>query len=249
MLVIISDLHLTDGTSGETIRPGTFRAFRESLRELAYDASWRSDQKYVPIDGIDLVLLGDILDVIRSTRWCGAPAEVRPWGDQNDARFSDMVGSITEDVVRNNQQSLSILRSLHNPEILSLPPAAQDGGVTAKPPHRVPVPARSNGRWVFVMGMLVRSFFRLFPCADNLSATLVIFSQGHASHPPSHTSITGAQRPVERARHSKRESLLFHVRVAFETTKQHLQPTEGQPSERQHIPVNRCKQILHFARK
>ena len=58
MLVIISDLHLTDGTSGETIKPGTFRAFRESLRELAYDASWRSDQKYVPIDGIDLVLLG-----------------------------------------------------------------------------------------------------------------------------------------------------------------------------------------------
>ena len=36
-----------------------------------------------------------------------------------------------------------------------------------------------------------------------------------------------------------------HVRVAFETTKQHVQPTEGQPSERQHIPVNRCKRILH----
>jgi len=36
MLVIISDLHLTDGTSGETIRAGAFRAFRESLRELAW---------------------------------------------------------------------------------------------------------------------------------------------------------------------------------------------------------------------
>jgi hypothetical protein len=64
MLVIISDLHLTDGTSGETIRPGAFRALRENLRELAYDASWRSDKKYVPVDGIDLVLLGDILDII-----------------------------------------------------------------------------------------------------------------------------------------------------------------------------------------
>src|SRR4029077_9435834 len=89
VLVIISDLHLTDGTSGETIKPGAFRAFREALRELAYDASWRSEKEYFPVDGIDLVLLGDILDVIRSTRWCTAPTEVRPWGDQNDARFSD----------------------------------------------------------------------------------------------------------------------------------------------------------------
>jgi hypothetical protein len=127
MLVIISDLHLTDGTSGETIRSGAFRAFRESLRELAYDASWRSDKKYVPVDGIDLLLLGDILDVIRSIRWCAAPAQVRPWGDQNDARFSDMVALITEQVIRNNQQSLNILKSLHNPEIMSLPPTAEDG--------------------------------------------------------------------------------------------------------------------------
>jgi hypothetical protein len=78
MLVIISDLHLTDGTSGETIKAGAFKTFRESFRDLAYDASWRSDDKYEPIQCMDLVLLGDILDVIRSTRWCEAPAGVRP---------------------------------------------------------------------------------------------------------------------------------------------------------------------------
>ena len=52
MFVIISDLHLTDGTSGETIREGAFRAFRERLRDLAYDASWRANGKgkYQPID-------------------------------------------------------------------------------------------------------------------------------------------------------------------------------------------------------
>src|SRR6266849_1591142 len=83
MLVIISDLHLTDGTSGETIRSGAFKAFRERFRDLAYDASWRSDAKYVPIERMDLVLLGDILDVIRSTRWCQASSDVRPWGNQN----------------------------------------------------------------------------------------------------------------------------------------------------------------------
>jgi UDP-2,3-diacylglucosamine pyrophosphatase LpxH len=154
MLVIISDLHLTDGTSGETIRPGAFRAFRESLRELAFDASWRSDKKYVPVDGIDLVLLGDILDVIRSTRWCGAPSQVRPWGDQNDPRFSDMVSRITKEVVRNNQESLNILKSLHNPEIMSLPPTSEEGGAAVKPLSRVPVPVRihylvGNHDWFF----------------------------------------------------------------------------------------------------
>jgi UDP-2,3-diacylglucosamine pyrophosphatase LpxH len=154
MLVIISDLHLTDGTSGETIKPGAFRAFRESLRELAYDASWRSDKEYVPIDGIDLVLLGDILDVIRSTRWCAAPAEVRPWGDQNDIRFAEMVNRITVDVIRNNQESLNILKSLHDSHILSLPPSAEGGGVTTGVVNRVPVPVRihylvGNHDWFF----------------------------------------------------------------------------------------------------
>lgn len=154
MLVIISDLHLTDGTSGETIRAGAFRSFRESLRELAYDASWRSDKKYVPVERIDLVLLGDILDVIRSTKWCDAAQEVRPWGDQSDPRFAEMVGRITEAVIENNKESLAILKSLHSPDIMSLPPAGPDGGVAVKSPARVPVPVRihylvGNHDWFF----------------------------------------------------------------------------------------------------
>jgi len=154
MLVIISDLHLTDGTSGETIRAGAFEAFRESLRELAYDASWRSDTDYAPIERIDVVLLGDILDVIRSTKWCGAAAQVRPWGDQNDPRFTEMVGQITADVIAKNKESLDILRSLHSPEIISLPPTGPDGGVAIKPAARVPVPVRlhylvGNHDWFF----------------------------------------------------------------------------------------------------
>jgi len=42
MLIIISDLHLTDGTSGETIKEGAFFLLRERLFSLAYDASWRA---------------------------------------------------------------------------------------------------------------------------------------------------------------------------------------------------------------
>ena len=154
MLVIISDLHLTDGTSGETIRVGAFRSFRESLRELAYDASWRDDNHYVPIERIDLVLLGDILDVIRSTKWCDAPADVRPWGNQNDPRFAQIVAHITDGVISNNKVSLDILKSLHDPEIMSLPPTGPDGKAAVKPADRVAVPVRihyliGNHDWFF----------------------------------------------------------------------------------------------------
>ena len=69
MLVIVSDLHLTDGSSGETIQAGAFRGFRESLEEMARDASWRKDGTYLPVKTIDLVLLGDVFDLLRSTQW------------------------------------------------------------------------------------------------------------------------------------------------------------------------------------
>ena len=90
MLVIISDLHLTDGTSGETITAGAFRVFRERLRNMAYDASWREDGTYKPITEIHLVLLGDILDLIRSTQWPADksdPGYVRPWNDPQSKVF------------------------------------------------------------------------------------------------------------------------------------------------------------------
>ena len=65
MLVIISDLHLTDGTSGATISPWAFEIFAQELRDAAISASWRADGKYRPVDRVDLILLGDGLDVIR----------------------------------------------------------------------------------------------------------------------------------------------------------------------------------------
>jgi UDP-2,3-diacylglucosamine pyrophosphatase LpxH len=122
MLVIISDLHLTDGTSGETIRAGAFQTFKERLRELACDASWRSDNKYVPIKGIDLVLLGDILDVIRSTRWWDGSPRIRPWSDSSDPEFAKTIARITDDILEKNRDSLGILRSLHDLEIMDAPP-------------------------------------------------------------------------------------------------------------------------------
>ena len=126
MLVIISDLHLTDGTSGETIREGAFKTFRECLRDLAYDSSWRADGKYKPIEEAHLVLLGDILDVIRSTSWL--TQKERPWdGNPGAAAFVSRISSITEKILENNSASLAVLKSLTDPKVVTIPPATRAG--------------------------------------------------------------------------------------------------------------------------
>ena len=98
MLVIISDLHLTDGTSGEIIDEKAFRIFRNRISDMAYDASWRagidkSDKNagtYQPIEKLDILLLGDILDMIRSEHWNNQPEVNMPWTTQRgDPFFAD----------------------------------------------------------------------------------------------------------------------------------------------------------------
>ncbi len=151
MLVIISDLHLTDGTSGETIKEGAFRVFRSRLRDLAYDASWRADGKYKPIDEMDILLLGDILDVIRSTQWLGArrgePGYVRPWDDPQSQLFIEKIRAINEAILQRNSVSLAVLKGLDDGETITLPPATTAGKpapVEWEPdaPGRVPVKVR-----------------------------------------------------------------------------------------------------------
>lgn len=127
MLVIISDIHLTDGTAGQTIKAGAFEIFREALHDLATEASWRRPSDgaavYKPISCVDVVLLGDILDVIRSARWCAGP--VRPWGDITDPRFSAKVEEITAGILDNNQEALQILKSMTCGQWIRVPAAAR----------------------------------------------------------------------------------------------------------------------------
>jgi hypothetical protein len=51
MLVFISDLHLTDGTSGETINSGAFNKFAYYLENMAVTSK---------ANEVEVVLLGDI---------------------------------------------------------------------------------------------------------------------------------------------------------------------------------------------
>ena len=103
MLVFMSDIHLTDGSSGDTIKPTAFRVFAENLRKLADSVS--------PLEEIRLVLLGDIFDIIRSTEWNAAGVSVRPWDPAGPVQGA-VVERILQGIITNNQRSLNELVAL-----------------------------------------------------------------------------------------------------------------------------------------
>lgn len=73
MLVVISDLHFTDGTAGE-----------HNLPAAAFQSVFLSDivalARHKKATEIKLLLLGDIPDLIRSQQWFEEAPEDRPWG-------------------------------------------------------------------------------------------------------------------------------------------------------------------------
>jgi UDP-2,3-diacylglucosamine pyrophosphatase LpxH len=176
MLVVISDLHLTDGTSGATISPGAFEIFAEQLQDLAESASKRVDGSYRPLERIDVLLLGDVLDVIRSTRWL-TRSDVRPWTDSNKPEFVEMVTQITANTLRQNEESLGILRRLGTENVIQLPPA--DGlGRPALDTKPQPVPVKihymvGNHDW----------FYRLPGAGYDLIRQTLVRHMGLANRP------------------------------------------------------------------
>ena len=127
MLVIISDLHLTDGTSGETIKANAFNIFAKRVRDMAIAASFRQDDIYKPIERIDILLLGDILDIIRSTAWLENGSEVRPWREPPDDAFIKKVKDISDKILEENEESLNHLKKLSKEDGLTLPPSDEAG--------------------------------------------------------------------------------------------------------------------------
>jgi hypothetical protein len=121
MLIILSDLHLNDGTTGETLSPEAFALLADRLKELAITASWRSDGAYRPIERIDLVLLGDVLDLLHSSRW-HTPGSARPWDEPQSPGLIDQVTKITSEILAQNQESLAALRGLASDGEIAIPP-------------------------------------------------------------------------------------------------------------------------------
>jgi len=161
MLIIISDLHLTDGTSGLTIQAEAFRIFRNHLRDLVYKACTRADGKYKPMEQIELVMLGDILDIIRSNKWnqaqVGEVGYVRPWHDPQSRDFINKVKEISQAILDYNAVGLGVLNGLSEVGI-SLPAAKNGQAATAldnlASPERVSVKVKiyylvGNHDWFF----------------------------------------------------------------------------------------------------
>ena len=72
MLIFLSDTHLTDGSTCETISADAFGKLVLMLEDMAKTAN-SSD--------IEVVFLGDIFDVIRSEIWLST--DIRPWSPKN----------------------------------------------------------------------------------------------------------------------------------------------------------------------
>jgi UDP-2,3-diacylglucosamine pyrophosphatase LpxH len=106
VLIFISDLHLEDGTlGGQRYIPAS--AFEGVFEDLATHADNADAEE------VTLVFLGDIFDLIRTTRWFdgefGIPHEERPWGEHPSEAAALR---ILDGVIRHaeNEQALAVLR-------------------------------------------------------------------------------------------------------------------------------------------
>ena len=146
MLVISSDIHLGDGTTANSISPTAFELFSDRLRETAYYASFRPDGSYRPIETLDLLLMGDILDPLHSTLWLdtspGTQNYTRPWTDINNQSFSNTVAETTKAIIDLNRDSLDLLRRCAKGEIILLPPANARNEPDEASKERIPINVR-----------------------------------------------------------------------------------------------------------
>lgn len=154
MLVIISDVHLTDGSSNATMAAGAFKLFAERLADLAESASWRAGGTYRPVERVDLVLLGDMLDLIRSSQWLSAP-NVRPWNNISSPEGLRVLETITRSILDRNATALGTLRSLSQ-DGLAIPVATAAGKSERSRTTNVPVRTHymvGNHDWFFHMNL------------------------------------------------------------------------------------------------
>jgi UDP-2,3-diacylglucosamine pyrophosphatase LpxH len=77
MLLAISDLHLTDETVSDAEVTG--RALETVLNDLASSAEAHNRHGGAPIDELEVLLLGDMFDLLRTSYWSQIPESECPW--------------------------------------------------------------------------------------------------------------------------------------------------------------------------
>ncbi|MDN4503991.1 hypothetical protein QX776_16380 [Alteromonadaceae bacterium BrNp21-10] len=103
LCVSVSDIHLTDGTVG-------FQNLSNHVWESFYNSLLARCKNY-HIDEVLFVLDGDIVDMIRSSRW--AEHGVYPWQREKVQEFSAIVNQIIQDIVEvQHAEFFKLLREL-----------------------------------------------------------------------------------------------------------------------------------------
>jgi len=170
MLVIISDLHLGDGTTADSIPASAFYLFAKRLRQDAHFAAmnYRKDDpygKYRPFEELDVLLMGDILDPLHSTRWLysrmGGDESyvlnelgkkvytpiteqkdenyVRPWSVPQDKQFTDKLMEITLAILDHNRDGLQVFRDLAEGKLINFDDVDSDGNRSSDPAKQHPL--------------------------------------------------------------------------------------------------------------
>jgi len=164
MLVVISDLHLGDGTTAESIPASAFYLFAKRLRQDAHFASMHYG-KYKPIEELDVILMGDIIDPLHSTKWLFPPIGqeqhidingqqhiriteqgdkdyIRPWSDPSHPLFAPKLKEVTRSVLDYNKEALEVMRKLSTGELIDFNPMDMSGDRDIKALNRIPLKVR-----------------------------------------------------------------------------------------------------------
>lgn len=152
MLVIISDLHLGDGTTASSIPASAFHLFAKRLRQDAHFASMHYGT-YRPIEELDVLLLGDILDPIHSTKWFypvgdttsakitkpGEAEYIRPWSDPSDPKFAAKLLEVTRAILEENKEAFEVMRKMAKGEFIEFDSADNAGQRVANSQSKIPL--------------------------------------------------------------------------------------------------------------
>ncbi len=111
MLVILSDLHFTDASlsAGDNIPARAFAYLAEDIRGIIENQD-DEGRRRLDVKNVEILLLGDVFDLIRSTRW---DALLLPWSPPG-AKLEDRAGKILEGVVEANAKALEEIRKLRD---------------------------------------------------------------------------------------------------------------------------------------
>ena len=107
--VFISDIHLSDTTTGDhNITANTLEGFWNDIQGDIENAGGK--------DKLEIIILGDFIDIIRSTQWTG---DIQPW-EKDLNRIKGIVEKIVDEVISKNKPVFDALNDYVNKEKIKI---------------------------------------------------------------------------------------------------------------------------------